>query len=1345
MKNLVVLNLGLIKPESRTYPDLELVDSVFDTISDSITFVMTSEASGVIEVQQYMNSGQINLLASFLCSGSKLLLFSHFVDSSVLVFAFENGDIITATYNLEEPSEETTVVEIVGTIDDGLLTASWSSDEETLVLLSLANKLIILSREFEPINEKTLNPDDIRISDSNHVSVGWGKKETQFKGKGAKALEREKEALKHAGLDLKENTVLKDPTVNEIEKGYSTDFDDGHAIISWRGDCEYFAVSTLEPTTIEDTSEQYNRRVIRVFSREGELNSVAEAVDGLENTLSWKPQGSLIASTQRFTDEEGEEVLSVVFFERNGLRHGEFNTRLNPNLEKLYALAWSSNSGVLAFHLKDRVQFWMSKNYHWYLKQEIFVNGEDALNGVSYVKFHPEKPFHVMIGTLKGGIQIVNLASKIVSGPTYRDLDIGMTLVTDGSSILITPFGIANVPPPMSYREIGLTANINDLCVNKSNDSFTSITSDRQLVIVRLASFNCCIKQPVIIGTCDLGAYTSMNDFLKQVAFIDNDIVCVCVDDNSFSRLLFFDVNQENGIIFKDEIIMESKVASICSLSNYQYLGLQTIDGSVSALNRSLEISLVSKLPQVCQSILISSVSIDDTVTLNAIGLSSNGKLYINDKQTASGVTSMRVTESHLLFTTAQTQLCFIHLNSSFENEVEIFKNFKQEGDLFINERVRQIERGLILVSVIPSRCSVVLQAPRGNLETIYPRMLVVSEVREFLKNKNYGDAFKVCRTHRIDLDILYDYDPNQFLKNTELFINQIKKVDYLDLFVSCLREEDTTVTKYQDTADKRASIDDAIRTLDIRASDSSRLENNMGNRKVLRFKEVSQAPKESKVSKICEALLNILLTPKYIDIYLQTILTAYACQKPPKMEEALQLIRKFDDSEKLDQCVTHLCFLLDVSKLYTTALGLYDVKLALQFAQKSQMDPKEYLPFLQNLHVKPKLRKQFLIDDFLKRYEKALQQLHDMGEDALATEFNEYVVAHNLYKAALSIYKYNDSKSDEILLLYANYLFSSADYTDAALTFEYLGLLDKALESYILAKRWKESLAIVEKPTFSNLLTETADRLIQALTDEHKYADAAEISYRFLNNVEEAVILYCKSYDFDDAIVLAVQSRKENLLESSVDEQLSEAFGTIAELLADCRGQVVSQVRRLREIREKKSIDPNSFYGMPNDLDVPDDVSVAASETSTTPSFFTRYTGKTAGTAKTGASRRTVKNRKREERKRAKGRKGTIYEEEYLIGSVTRLVERLDRTQPEATKLIDGLMRRRMKEQAFQIQKNWCEVVDLLNTHVEEIYNVSEKDRERIDENGDLYLIPEFPKPKINPFPVKAFLDYSR
>ena len=69
----------------------------------------------------------------------------------------------------------------------------------------------------------------------------------------------------------------------------------------------------------------------------------------------------------------------------------------------------------------------------------------------------------------------------------------------------------------------------------------------------------------------------------------------------------------------------------------------------------------------------------EDTQQYEAFGISRNGKLFCNENHVVSGVTSLKITESHLLFTTVQSKLCFIHLNSSQEN-YEIFLNLTNEN-----------------------------------------------------------------------------------------------------------------------------------------------------------------------------------------------------------------------------------------------------------------------------------------------------------------------------------------------------------------------------------------------------------------------------------------------------------------------------------------------------------------------------------------------------------------------------------------------------------------------------------------------------------------------------------------
>jgi elongator complex protein 1 len=134
-------------------------------------------------------------------------------------------------------------------------------------------------------------------------------------------------------------------------------------------------------------------------------------------------------------------------------------------------------------------------------------------------------------------------------------------------------------------------------------------------------------------------------------------------------------------------------------------------------------------------------------------------------------------------------------------------------------------------------------------------------------------------------------------------------------------------------------------------------------------------------------------------------------------------------------------------------------------------------------------------------------------------------------------------------------------------------------------------------------------------------------------------------------------------------------------------------------------------FAGDPSatgDGDFPDDVSLAPTDASTSgDTFMTRYTGRSMGTLNTQTTRRTSKHKRREERKRARGKKGSVYEEEYLINSIGRLIERINSVHDDMSRLVEGLTRRRMREQAGAIERAMIEIVTMCNSIVSEVYEV--------------------------------------
>ncbi|KAK9461476.1 IKI3 family-domain-containing protein [Lipomyces oligophaga] len=1218
-------------------------------------------------------------------------------------------------------SPELVSPEIVGSIDPGIAAAQWSPEEEILALATNTPSLILLNRELDFITEVPLQISDLDLS--RHVSVGWGRKETQFEGKGAKAM--------------------RDPTMpDKVDSGSLCEWDDRTVRVSWRGDGQYLAISS-----VDEYAPDSSRRTIRVHARDGSLVSVSQPVDGQDSFLSWRPSGNLLASVQR---NESDNNLDVIFFERNGLRRGEFSTSLSYS-QLVLDLQWNAQSSVLALLITDKLQLWTTNNYHWYLKQEI------SCPGVSFLSWHTEKPLSLLLG-FEDCVEILDFVFDIARGPRDPPMDKGVVLVIDGPQLKLTPLALANTPPPMSFRTLVLSSPALHAAINGVNDCIAVLENDRiELAPWSLVSSPSSIAAPKVAQTVMLNAF-EQSGVARQIKFADQTTLAVLFDIGNRSKVVLFRVSSETDlsphILFSEEFTLP--VLSICPRSDHRSLCVQLADGTVrqiliSAESGSISSAALVKFPERCSlfSVVVLHSSADYYVDSDnsletriiPIGLASNGHLYIGSQRLHNSCTSFFCTQSHLAFTTSNNYLKFVHLSNSLELP-DIPSDPPAGATSSTDERCRAIERGAKIVSIIPSRVSVILQMPRGNLETIFPRLLVLQGVRNAIERIDYADAFKACRAHRVNLDILYDYNPSLFKENVEKFVQSLGKVEYLDLFLSGLTSEDVTKTVYRETLNHAESL--TSQELAPKLSD-------------LAIKENTTEKPKSKINTICDSILAVLLD-KYSQTYTQSIITAYVCKEPPDIDSALQLVSEIahDDNKKLMSAVEHLCYLQDINVLYNYALGLYDLRLALIIARQSQKDPREYVPFITNLQKQRPLWRHFLLDTHLGRFARALGHLCEVkydeeGQD-IFPKVEEFVVQHSLYREALSIYKYEPVRQYSILKLYGQYLKSEREYLEAGIAYETLGEFSNALDCYVLGLNWREAVSVCglarHYSTPPNLKT-IAEQLAEGLMEARRYREASTLYIEYCHNLREGLRALCKGYGFAEAIRIVLLQNEDKYLEEIIDPAVVEGFSTISEFLSDCKSQLTAQLARLRELRLKKEEDPFAYFdglGMGGDVDVPDNVSIAAtSQASTTAggSLFTRYTGKTGGTAQTGASRRTAKNRRREERKRARGKKGSIYEEEYLVSSIRRMIGRVNETRSDARAVVEALLRRTMREQALEIQKRYLELVCDLQNCVTEVCTISERDRMRYDDDGQTYLIPEEVIPVVEEFAKLAIIDY--
>lgn len=109
----------------------------------------------------------------------------------------------------------------------------------------------------------------------------------------------------------------------------------------------------------------------------------------------------------------------------------------------------------------------------------------------------------------------------------------------------------------------------------------------------------------------------------------------------------------------------------------------------------------------------------------------------------------------------------------------------------------RKLERGSKIVTVVHD--NILLQMPRGNLETIQPRALTLHSAASLISKCEYKKLFSLFRKHRINMNLIVDHQPQTFLLNVSRFVQQINDPADLSLFLSELADVDVTRDIYKD------------------------------------------------------------------------------------------------------------------------------------------------------------------------------------------------------------------------------------------------------------------------------------------------------------------------------------------------------------------------------------------------------------------------------------------------------------------------------------------------------------------------------------------------------------------
>ncbi|MEQ2271055.1 hypothetical protein XENORESO_020937, partial [Xenotaenia resolanae] len=481
--------------------------------------------------------------------------------------ATAGGDVVLFNLN-------TSQLECVGSVGSGLTSMSWSPDEELVILTTGQETIIMMTKDFEPVTEVGIHQDD--FGEGKFITVGWGKKETQFHGSEGKQAAQKK--------------------IQDSQPAVA--WDDRKPRVTWRGDGQLFAVSAICPQT--------GARKVRVWNREGVLQATSEPINGLEQALCWKPSGSLIASSQRHPNKH-----SVVFMEKNGLLHGDFTLPFSKDQVKVKELLWNSDSTVLAVWLEDLaagpdgtvksyIQLWTVGNYHWYLKQSLDFDRDPQKAPASFC-WDPERPLWLHVLTHNWTSITYDWGWTTERSPGLDMTDDASVAVIDGEKVLVTTFRQCVVPPPMSSFELQLKSPVNQvtfLCQPTRTNRIAVFTSNGQISVFgkvskedsdRTADGFRILSHPLFLQkTFRVTSHQNDPLALRQLLWLQDELFLAVTSGilpNTTTLLMLHPVQDAaDTLAVRSQVEVEGVVISTAHLSQTGTLALQLEDGQIKKL-----------------------------------------------------------------------------------------------------------------------------------------------------------------------------------------------------------------------------------------------------------------------------------------------------------------------------------------------------------------------------------------------------------------------------------------------------------------------------------------------------------------------------------------------------------------------------------------------------------------------------------------------------------------------------------------------------------------------------------------------------------------------------------------
>ena len=1101
-------------------------------------------------------------------------------DALCIGIGYPSGRIVTIPnvkddHMVRSSSEQ---VDDVGMVEGGVAGMAWSPDGEMVVVVGGYGQCLLMTADWDVLMESPVY--SIECSDPQPTA---SPEEDVMELLGCSSVEGEQRKV-----------LLRQEDVS----------------ISWRGDCKYFS-------TVVRIGENAPGR-IRVWDVEGQvLHAIGEQSPCALPVVAWQPNGRVMCVANYFPSEDDVDSVGVLrqmtraegaqgqapevrhvgawkrelrrreeaarrmgdvtgpsrvfLYERNGLQHGEFIIPGNSAGQRIEYMEWSSDSKTLAVVLRDvdvpynySVQVWCRSNWKWYNK---FTRSFD---GVSSVKVLWQD---TMEGTFLCMVTSAGVVSRVRFTWEYNASVYGTVVVVDGALLRVTPMQRCMIPPPMCAVEIGcgkpVTCVACTLC--GENEVIGALLADGHVAYIMCDDVDdwesmagveeeedgddddvypvMVLKPKVTEPLMGHGEYQ-----YRHFAWLNHQEIVLIGQTLADGRdeLFQYGIDLETGAItFQNAVEMSGPVVRMASTEGEDQVVVELDDGSCFLYpSDTKSLVPVAGFGSCCD--VIGSVQCE-SIGHALIGLSPQGVLHVDGKTVTSDVTSFGVHHfsaggPHLLYTLRSNVIRTLPLNTVVAN-AEAVKAVKP-GDV----SVRAIEDGAVIVSCPKSSTDVILQAPRGNLEIIRPRALVLPAVVLALDQGSYAKAWNLATINRLDLNIIADYQWPLIVTNISVFMESIGSDTEVAGFLQALTPESVLGKDglYSGVVDCQSNAVDSnkVDLICCAVQDYIRGLEDDSDRRLWLCTELTS---HTKCGHIGKALLRVKEV-KEADL---AIVDSKGLEQAPKISA--------------ESGLKHILLHNLENDVYNAALGEYELELAYMVITHSQRDPGDYLAQLQEFATIENLCiKKAMIDKHLERFELAISHLVDAGPEYFKDAL-ELAQAHGLLRYLMSLVKDRETRKTVQRAL-GESLSNKGKYEDAALAFVAGEDLEQALRSYRLACAWRPAMTLAKRLNKDSAsIKDLATRMANDLEDALSFEEAAHVTLEYLGDITQAVRLFALAGNWREALRVVVSHGSMEILDSVLAPVAATNAEKLLESFKDDRDRVEKYWKRLKDLREKR------------------------------------------------------------------------------------------------------------------------------------------------------------------------------